>query len=64
MKPIELLKSELKTANTMEEFLNICSKHYDFKNAKLGTISRGSLIINIDKVIAISGAKPKNTNHG
>jgi len=55
----EQFKRELSTAATMDEFLQICSRHYDFKGAKLGPISRGLLVANIDKVIQLSGAKPK-----
>lgn len=56
---IQDLKVELKSAQTMEEFLSICGKHFDFKNAKLGPISRTSLISGIGTVINLSGAKPK-----
>jgi hypothetical protein len=57
---MEALKKHLQQAQTMEEFLSICSQYYDFRNAKLGLIGRATLISQIDKVIAISGAKPKN----
>lgn len=53
-------KTELKTAKNLKEFLDICQKHYDCENAKLGDISRGLLIANIDKVIMISGAKKRD----
>jgi len=53
------LKKHLQHAQTMEQFLLICAQHYDFTNAKLGAISRGVLIQHIDKVIQLSGAKPK-----
>lgn len=52
-------KEALKKADNMEEFLKICSDYYDMKNAKLGVISKGMLINNIDLVIKLSGAKPK-----
>ena len=52
-------KEELKTATTLDEFLIICGKHYDLKNARLGTIAKAQLINNIDKIIALAGAKPK-----
>lgn len=53
------LKEALSKAQTMEEFLKVCSEHYDFKNAKLGTIAKATLINNIGLVIKLSGAKPK-----
>lgn len=55
----KVFKSQLNACDTMEEFLKVCSENYDFKNAKLGAIAKGLLIAHIDKVIAISGAKPK-----
>lgn len=57
---MEALKKELQSAQTMQDFLDICSKHYDFKNAKLGVISKAALIANIHTVIKLSGAKAKN----
>jgi hypothetical protein len=59
MEPLEKLKIELKSANNLEEFLNICAKHYDFKNAKLGTIVKQQLTNGIGVIIRLSGAKPK-----
>lgn len=56
---MDKLKEALKAAQTMEDFLRICSEHYDFKSAKLGTIAKHSLINNIHLVINLSGAKPK-----
>lgn len=56
---LDAMKAELKNANTMAEFLRICSKYYDFDNAKLGTIAKITLSNNIGTVISISGAKPK-----
>lgn len=52
-------KQALQQAVTMEDFLNVCQSFYDFKNAKLGLASKTILISQIDKVIALSGAKPK-----
>ena len=43
----------------MEEFLSICAQHYDFKNARIGPITRSALITGIPKIIHMSGAKPK-----
>jgi hypothetical protein len=54
-----VFKAQLQACVTMEDFLKVCSDNYDFKNAKLGTISKSMLIAHIDKVIAVSGAKPK-----
>lgn len=59
MSTADRLKMALNNASNMEEFLNICSSHYDFKNAKLGPIVKATLINNIGKVITMSGAKPK-----
>lgn len=56
---MEQLKKALQKAETMEQFLNICSEHYDFKNARLGSIAKATLIANIGRVITLSGAKPK-----
>lgn len=52
-------KEDLKqNAVSLQDVFNIANKHFD-TTAKMGTISKGVLIANIDKVITLSGAKPK-----
>lgn len=58
MNPEEILKSELRTAENLDQFMEICKKHYDFKNTKLGLINRPMLITGITAAIRMSGAKP------
>ena len=53
-------KEDLKNnANNLEDFFNICQKHFDCKNAKLGVITKNIMIINIDKIITLTKVKPK-----
>ena len=54
----EAFKIDLKNANSLEDIFRITSKHYD-TNAKLGTITKQVIILNIDKLISASGVKLK-----
>lgn len=54
----EAFKSDLKNANSLEDIFRITSKHYD-TSAKLGTITKQVIILNIDKLISASGVKLK-----
>lgn len=56
---MEDFKAELKTIDNLEDFFKVCGKHYDLKNTKLGAITKGILIVNIDKIIKLTGAKKK-----
>lgn len=59
MSSIDNFKKDLKTnANSLADVFEIANKHFD-TTAKMGTISKGVLIANIDKVITLSGVKPK-----
>ena len=52
-------KEDLKqNANSLHDVFNIANKHFD-TTAKMGTISKGVLIANIDKIISLAGVKPK-----
>jgi len=56
---IENFKKDLKAnANSLADVFEIANKHFD-TNEKMGFISKGVLIANIDKVIKLSGVKPK-----
>lgn len=54
----EAFKSDLKNANSLHDIFNIVSKHYD-TSAKLGTITKQVIILNIDKLISAAGVKLK-----
>lgn len=59
MSSIDNFKKDLKdNANSLYDVFEIANKHFD-TTAKMGTISKGVLIANIDKVISLSGVKPK-----
>lgn len=51
-------KNELRNANSLKEIFDITNAHFD-TTAKLGTITKTVLILNIDKLISASGVKPK-----
>lgn len=52
-------KEDLKNnAQSLNDVFNIANKHFD-TTAKMGTISKGILIANIDKIIQLAGVKPK-----
>jgi hypothetical protein len=51
-------KSELQKCNSMKEIFFTVNAHYN-TDAKIGTISKQIIILNIDKLIAASGVKPK-----
>lgn len=56
---IENFKSDLKAnANSLADVFSIANKHFD-TTEKMGFISKGVLIANIDKIIKLSGVKPK-----
>ena len=55
------LKIDLaKNANTLADVFDIVNKHYDTNTHKLGVITKGVIIINLDKLISMSGVKPRN----
>jgi hypothetical protein len=54
------LKKDLhENANTLSDVFTIVNKHYNTNTHKMGTITKGVLIANIDKLISMSGVKPK-----
>lgn len=57
--PIDEFKKDLKAnANSLADVFRIANKHFDTEE-KMGMISKGVLIVNIDKVIKLAGVKPK-----
>lgn len=56
----QMLQRDLeKNAHTVADFFRICSQHYDVDNAKLGFISKPTLISHIGNIIKMCGAKPR-----
>ena len=56
---IDEFKKDLKdNANSLADVFSIANKHFNTEE-KMGFISKGVLIANIDKVIKLSGVKPK-----
>jgi len=54
------LKADLAAnAKTLQDVFDIMAKHYD-TSTPLRTIAKGQLIANVDKIITVSGAKPKH----
>lgn len=53
------LVENLKSANTLQDFFDICKKHFDTENTKLGFTTKLALTNNIDKLMDLSGAKPR-----
>lgn len=54
------LKKDLQeNANTLADVFTIVNKHYDTNTNKLGMITKGVIIANLDKLISMSGVKPK-----
>ena len=51
-------KSDLQKCNTMKEIFNTVNTYYN-TDAKIGLISKQVIILNIDKLIAVSGIKHK-----
>ena len=59
MSSIDKFKADLKAnANSLKDVFDIANKHFQ-TDEKMGTISKGVLIANIDKVIKLAGVKPK-----
>lgn len=54
----DAFKNDLKSAESLNDIFTIVSKHYN-TSAKLGTITKQVILINIDKLIAASGVKLK-----
>ena len=55
-------KNDLDKIKTLKEFFDVCEKHYDCEGTRVGEIVRKQLIKNVDKLIAISGAKKRTVN--
>jgi uncharacterized protein YktB (UPF0637 family) len=53
------LVENLRTAETLQDFFDICKKHFDTENTKLGLVTKLTLTNNIDKLLDVSGAKPR-----
>lgn len=57
----EDFKNDLKNnGNTLKDVFDIVNKYYYTNSNNLGTITKSILIINIDKLISMSGVKPKD----
>lgn len=52
--------NDLKATKTMAQFLKVCGEYYDLENAEPGTIQKIALINNIETVLKLANAKPKN----
>ena len=53
------LVSDLANVQTLDGFFDTCRKHFNTEETFLGTISKNALINNIDKIIDLTGAKPR-----
>jgi len=58
MKTKDHYKSKLKECNTLKDIFTVTDEFYT-TDQKLGTIVKGVIILNIDKLISASGVKLK-----
>lgn len=58
MKTKEGYKSKLKECNSLQDIFNVTEEFYT-TDQKLGTITKGVILLNIDKLISASGVKLK-----
>lgn len=51
---------DLAAAKTLDDFFQICKKHYKTEECKLGIGAKAQLMLNINKLLAVTGVKPRN----
>jgi hypothetical protein len=56
------MKEELKKCQTMQEILDVCSKHYNL-HEPLGIATKLIVTVGIEKVIKMINAKPKTNGN-